>query len=224
MSLIKSSSISSDLSKITTSKQYRYLVSLAALVLISLLSSWSGSPVQHSISSLWEGFIWGIADPVLNLNRFAGIVAIGLISARFLSGVWLGIAFASAAFVGQIIHLQQFSLPGADLMIAICTIGFGMMLVTSTQMNWLAITFLTLMVGLFQGEANMAAIITADTATILAHVIGVTLTQVLIFLSVREIGASQGMAEVNQFLPRIIRFAGLACCAIGFVFLGTSPG
>ena len=70
--------VASESSNLLTSKQQRLLGAIALLVVISLLTSAGGSPIEHNVSSTWEGFIWGIADPVISLDRFAGIVALGL--------------------------------------------------------------------------------------------------------------------------------------------------
>ncbi|NET74366.1 MAG: hydantoin utilization protein, partial [Sphaerospermopsis sp. SIO1G2] len=69
--------------EVSSSKQYRLMVAIAALVIISLLASSGGSSIQHGISNPWEGFIWGIAEPVLSLDQLVFIVAIGLLSVRF---------------------------------------------------------------------------------------------------------------------------------------------
>jgi urease accessory protein len=215
--------------KFTTSKQYRHLGAIAALVLISLLSSSGGAPVQHTISNCWEGFIWGIADPVIGLDRLAGIVALGLLSARFIRGTWIGLSFVIAACCGQVIHLCQLHIPGAEIAmsttsgaIAICTIIFGVMLVLPTQISWLVCAILSITAGLFQGYADSQAIIGVDMVTLVAYVIGVTLTQTVIVMCAREIGTIINKGAINQMLPRTISWIGLTFCAIGIVFLGNA--
>jgi urease accessory protein len=67
---------------------YRYVGAIAALAIISLLSSWSGLPSQHEISNSWDGLLWGIADPVLAFDMLVSIVVIGLLARR----EWIAIA------------------------------------------------------------------------------------------------------------------------------------
>jgi urease accessory protein len=59
---------------------------MAVLVLISLWTSSGGAPIPHTVSNSWEGFIWGIGYPVISLSRLAGILALALLSARFVRG------------------------------------------------------------------------------------------------------------------------------------------
>jgi urease accessory protein len=134
--------VASESSNLLTSKQQRLLGSIAILVVISLLTSAGGSPIEHNVSNIWEGFIWGIADPVISLDRFAGIVALGLFSARFTRGNWLNITFVIAAICGQLINLSPVILPAPAIAIAICTIALGVMLVTPIPIHWLAIALL----------------------------------------------------------------------------------
>ena len=104
--------VASESSNLLTSKQQHLLKALAILVVISLLTSAGGSPIEHYVSTPWEGFIWGMADPVISLDRFAGIMALGLFSARFACGNWFNITFVIAAVCGQLINLSPVILPG----------------------------------------------------------------------------------------------------------------
>ncbi|WP_228371218.1 hypothetical protein [Trichormus azollae] len=74
----------------TCNKQYRFMGAMAVLVLISLSTSSGGAPIPHTISNSWEGFVWGIGDPVIGLSWLAGIIALALLSARFVRGAWIG--------------------------------------------------------------------------------------------------------------------------------------
>jgi len=214
--------VASESSNLLTSKQQRLLGAIALLVVISLLTSAGGSPIEHNVSTTWEGFIWGIADPVISLDRFAGIVALGLFSARFTRGNWLNITFVIAAICGQLINLSPVILPAPAIAIATCTIVLGVMLVTQIPIHWLAIALLSATAGIFQGYSDATSIIGAETLTMMIFVISVAFTQTVIIMSARKIGVNFGINEINQILPKIIRFAGLVFCAIGIVFLGYS--
>ncbi|TAF08729.1 MAG: hydantoin utilization protein [Nostocales cyanobacterium] len=215
-------SASGNFEDIRASKQHNYIVAIAALALISLLSSSGGAPIEHTISNFWEGFIWGIADPVISLDRLAGIVIIGLVSARFIGGAWIGISFVLATSGGQLLHLNLLNLPGAEIAIATCTIVFGVISVLPTQISWLACTILSVIAGLSHGYADSQAIMGAEMLTLAAYLIGVILTQTAIFFSAREIGAIISNKPSNQILTKTIRWIGLTFCAIGIVFLANA--
>ncbi len=214
--------VASESSNLLTSKQQSLIGAIAILGVISLLTSAGGSPIEHNVSTAWEGFIWGIADPVINLDSFVSILALGLFSARFVSGNWLNITFVIAAICGQVINLSPVILPAPALAIAICTIASGVMLFTPIPIHWSAIALLSVTAGIFQGYANATSIIGAETLTAITFVVSVAFTHTVIIMSAREIGLTFAINQINQILPKIIRFAGLVFCAIGIVFLGYS--
>lgn len=212
---------SSDSGKFPASKlQHRHLGAIAALVLISLLSSLAGTPAYHAISNCWEGFIWGMADPVIGLDRLAGLLAIGLLSAGVVRGTSVAASLAIASVLGTVIYLSPIYLPGTQMAIAISTIAFGAILVLPTQLNWVALAVLSAIAGLFQGYANGESVVGLGMVTLVTYLIGVTLTQSAIVMSAREIGITLGMGKNHQPLLSKIRLAGVAFCSIGIVFLG----
>jgi urease accessory protein len=205
---------------VSTSKLHHHLGAIAALVTISLLSSLAGAPIYHTISNYWEGFIWGIADPVINLNHLAGIVVIGLLASMVGRGAWVAATFIIATIAGTAIYLSPLTLPSSSMAIAISTIIFGMMLVIPIKLNWGILAILSVIAGLFQGYANGESTLGLGIATSITYIIGVTLTHTAIVMSTREIGMIFGRNQINQPLLHKIRLAGLACCTIGIVFAG----
>ncbi|MBD2253440.1 HupE/UreJ family protein [Nostoc parmelioides] len=192
--------------------QHRYLGAIAALILISLLSSVSGLSLQYQITNSWDGFLWGVADPVLHLDSLARILGIGLISTGIVHGSFVTMSFVFASLLGVLTHLSTFHLPGAEIAIAIFTIGFGTILVMPHQPNWLVVVILGAIAGLLQGYVSGQAINGIDIISLLAYTLGFSLTQYAIATSTRRM--------VRDSLSTIIRFAGFTFIAIGFVFSG----
>ncbi|WP_392532636.1 HupE/UreJ family protein [Nostoc sp. C117] len=200
----------------------RHIGAIAALILISLLSSLSGTPAIRAISNSWEGFLWGLADPVISLNCLIGIVAIGLLSAIFVRGAWIVGYFSLATVLGIVIHLFKLNVPGTEIAIAISTIVLATMLMMSNQVNFMVLALVGLSVGLFQGYAHGQSIIGAGTFPLLAYILSITLTQFAVAMSAREIGAAIGMGEINRISPWKISIAGCCLGAIAIVFLSNS--
>ena len=213
----------------TSKLVHRQIGAIAALILISLLSSLSGTPVHHSISNGWEGFIWGLADPVIGLNCLVGIVAIGLLSSVFVRGGAIAGCFIFATVLGIVIHLLQLNLPGAEIAmpwagaaIAFSTIVFGTMLMMPNQLNLMVLALVSISAGLFQGYADAESIIGAEMIPLVAYILGIALTLFAVAMSAREIGVAMGMGKINRISPWKISIAGFALCAIGIVFLSNS--
>ncbi|WP_341530623.1 HupE/UreJ family protein [Nostoc sp. UHCC 0302] len=199
--------------------QHRHIGAIAALIVISLLSSLAGTPKPHLISNCWQGFIWGLADPVISLNCLAGIVTIGLLSAGVVRSASITLGFVLAAVLGIAIHLCHFNFSGVEIAIGISTIASGIMLVIPKQLNFMVLALLSVTAGWFQGYANAESITGAEMIPLIAYILGMTLTQFAVAMSAKEIGSAMLMGETNGILPKIRRFAGFAFCAIGIVFL-----
>ncbi|MHC5742280.1 MAG: HupE/UreJ family protein [Nostoc sp.] len=209
--------------ELNTSKfMARHIGAIAALILISLLSSLSGTPFEHTISNAWEAFVWGLADPVISLNCLVGIVAIGLLSSVFVRGAAIAGCFIFATVLGIVMHLYQLNLPGTEIAIAISTIVFGTMLMMPNQLNFLVLALMGISAGLFQGYANAESITGAEMISVAVYILGITLTLLTVAMSAREIGVGMGMGELKRILPWKISLAGFALCAIGIVFLSNS--
>ncbi|MEH2231402.1 MAG: HupE/UreJ family protein [Nostoc sp.] len=200
----------------------RHVGAIAALILISLLSSLSGTPFEHTISNAWEAFVWGLADPVISLNCLVGIVAIGLLSSVFVRGAAIAGCFLLATVLGIVIHIFQLNFPGTEIAIAISTIVFGTMLMMPNQLNFLVLALVGISAGLFQGYANAESIVSAGMIPVAAYILGIAFTVFAVAMSAREIGVGVGMGEINRILPWKISLAGFALCAIGIVFLSNS--
>ena len=185
----------------TLKLMHRHIGAIAALILISLLSSLSGTPDHHTISNCWEGFLWGLADPVIGLDRLAGIVAIGLLSSVFVRGAVIAGCFVLAAVLGIVIHLFQLNLLGTEIAIAISTIVFGTMLMMPNQPNFMVLALVGVSAGLFQGYADAESIIGAGMMSLVAYILGITLTLFAVTMSARKIGVAMGMGEINRILP-----------------------
>ncbi|MBD2560759.1 MULTISPECIES: HupE/UreJ family protein [Nostoc] len=206
----------------TLNLMHRHIGAIAVLILISLLSSLSGTPDRHTISNCWEGLLWGLADPVIGLDCLIGIIAIGLLSSVFVRGAAIAGSFVLAAILGIVIHLLQLNLPGTEIAIAISTIVFGTMLMMPNQPNFIVLALVGVSAGLFQGYADAESIIGAGMMPLIAYILGITLTLFAVVMSAREIGGAIGMGEINRILPSKISIAGFAFCAIGIVFLRNS--
>lgn len=199
---------------------HRHIGAIASLILISLLSSGSGLSLHHTISNVWDGFLWGIADPVLHLDILANIVGIGLISTGMVHGAIVSVCFVLATFLGLSTHLLQFSLPGAEIAIAIFCLVFGVMLITSHRFNSVIVVMLVAIAGLFQGYIASQAINKTEIVPLFTYLLGMAITQYVLVTSTREVGNILTKETIFAHIHTIIRFLGFAIAAIGVVFCG----
>jgi urease accessory protein len=213
-----------DLQLVTRSFQFklRYLGAIAAVVGIGLFSAPQPALAHHAMggsmpSNFFEGFLSGLAHPLIGLDHLAFVVAIGLLAVGQARGTLLPVGFVLAAMAGTGIHLLRFDLPATEIAIAISVIAFGAMLILQQRPNWWVTAILAAMAGLFHGYAYGEAIVGAQMSPLFAYLLGFTLIQYVIALAALQLGAAIEKAIASSF--PWLRLAGLTICSIGVVFL-----
>lgn len=201
-------------------------VAIPALACIALLSAAQQVLAHHAMggrtpSNFFEGFLSGLAHPVIGLDHFAFVVAIGLLAAGQVSSAFIPAGFVLAALVGTGIHLLSIDLPAAEIAIALSVVTFGAMLVMPNRPNSFVLTVLAAIAGLFHGYAYGEAIVGAQMTPLVAYLLGFTLIQYVVALVAQAIGNSVIQQTANKPF-RLMRFAGFAICALGVVFLANS--
>ena len=196
------------------------------LVLISTFLCAQQAIAHHAMggrmpSNFFEGFFSGLAHPLIGLDHFAFVVAIGFLAVGQVRGAFIPAGFVSAALAGTGIHLLNLDLPASEIAIAGSVIVFGALLVTPNKPNWLVILALGAIAGLFHGYAYGEAIVGAGMTPLVAYLLGFTFIQYGVALVAMLIGNAVSRKSATQPLPWQ-RFAGLAICSIGVVFLSNS--
>ncbi len=196
---------------------YRHVYAIASLLVISLVSSFTLSQ-PPAISNCFDGFLGGVAHPVLGLHHLITVVAIGLLSGVVVRGALVPVAFVLATLLGTINHLLYLNIPGAETAIAFFTIVFAVMIAIPNQPNLMVLVLLTATAGLFHGYSYGPAILETPITSQIAYMLGLTLIQYVVAMSAREIGNIISMEK----LQNIRNTCGFAFWAMGMVFLGYS--
>lgn len=204
-------------------------VAIAAVVCIALLSAAQQALAHHAVggrtpSNFFEGFLSGLAHPLIGLDHFAFVVAIGLLAAGQARGAFIPAGFVLTALAGTGIHLLSLDFPAAEMAVALSVITVGAMLVMPNRLSWLVLAVLVAIAGLFHGYAYGESIVGAQMTPLVAYLLGFTLIQYVVALVAQAIGNVLIQRTANKALP-LMQFAGFAICAIGVVFLTNSmPG
>ncbi len=203
-------------------------LAIAAFACIALLSTAQQALAHHPIggrvpSTFFEGFLSGLAHPIIGLDHFAFVVAVGLLAAGQARGALIPTGFVLAALVGTGIHLLSLDLPAGEIAIAVSVITFGTMLASPNRPNWAVLVVLAAIAGLFHGYAYGEAIVGAQMMPLLAYLLGFTLIQYVVALVAFLIGNAVSKSSATQTLPWL-RLAGLAIFSIGVIFLMSSIG
>lgn len=195
---------------------------------IYLVALWllSASPVlaHHAMDgrtpvTFWEGFLTGLAHPLIGPDHFAFIVAVGLLASIKPQGILLPVALVLSAMLGTGFHIYGFNLPGAELLIAGSILLFGILLALKNTPNMLLILLLAVVAGLFHGYAYGEAITGAETTPLLAYLTGFTLIQGLVAASAFAISKVLLQRKEAQKVSTSLRSLGLVICGVGLAFV-----
>lgn len=163
----------------------------------------------------WEGFLSGLAHPVIGPDHLAFVVAIGLIAARQPWRYGIPLGFVLASLLGSGIHLAGWDPLGlTELVIASSVVLFGLLLAQSRQIpSWLLLLWGSL-AGLFHGYAYAEAIIGAEPMPWLGYLLGLSLVQYGVALFALWAAETWGSR-----IPGLLRWAGWAIAVVGSGFL-----
>ena len=169
-------------------------------------------------SNFLEGFISGLAHPIIGIDHLTFVIAVGLFSAIITTGIWLPIIFVLMALIGTGIHLMGLNLIFTEPFIAISVLLAGIVLVSRKQPKfWMMVAF-TATTGLFHGYAYGESIIGATIVPLTAYLIGFTLIQLCISLISFKVVSIVSKQQFNHS-AKILRSVGFVIVGIGIAFL-----
>lgn len=163
-------------------------------------------------ATLAQGLLSGLGHPIIGLDHFAAVVAVGCIAALHAAGARLVVGYVVAMMAGVAVHLTGVGLPGAELWVAASVIALGLVLATRRDLGALAALALFAAVGLLHGYALGESIYGAEPTPLIAYLAGLGLIQSLIALAAMSLArlATRRMAEAAP-----LRLVGAGIAGIG---------
>ncbi|HIK11523.1 MAG TPA: HupE/UreJ family protein [Oscillatoriaceae cyanobacterium M33_DOE_052] len=212
----------------------KFPVKLTGVILFVLFSIVAASPAMahHAFggetpTNFWEGFLSGLAHPIIGLDHFAFVVAVGLLAVAIAPGKSIGIAipagFILTTIAGVGLHLTGANLPLPELVVAASVFAAGGMLATSKTTNWQGLVALAAIAGIFHGYAYGEAIVGAEMTPLWAYLTGFTIIQMTVAAIAFNLGKT-ALENIPNSPGLYLRFAGFTICGIGASFLASAIG
>jgi urease accessory protein len=129
-----------------------------------------------------EGLLSGLAHPIIGLDHFAAVVAVGCLAAAHIAGARLAVGYVLAMMAGVAIHLQGATLPGSEILVALSVIALGVALLRQRQMAAGAALALFAAVGILHGYALGESIYGAESTPLYAYLLGLAVIQSVVAL------------------------------------------
>ena len=160
-------------------------------------------------ATLAQGVLSGLGHPIIGLDHFAAVVAIGCIASLHAAGARLVIGYVVAMMAGVAVHLMGASLPGAELWVATSVIALGLVLATRRDLGTLAALAVFAAVGLLHGYALGESIYGAEPTPLFAYLAGLAIIQSAIALAAMNL-ARRLTGRAAEAAPLRLIGAGIA--------------
>jgi urease accessory protein len=164
-----------------------------------------------------EGILSGLGHPVIGLDHFAAVVAVGCLAAAHRAAYALVIAFVLAMMAGVALHLHGVTVPGAEILVALSVIALGALMLGDRQMPVGAALLLFAMVGAVHGYALGEAIYGAEPTPLYAYLVGLAIVQCAIALTAATLARSLMQRRGTDLSP--LRLVGAGIAGIGLAVL-----
>jgi len=167
-----------------------------------------------------EGFISGLAHPVLGLDHLVFLLAAGLAAGALRLGLPILGMFIIAAIAGLSLHLARLNLPLVEAAVAATILALGLAAGSRAELGrkvWLA---LFVVAGLCHGYAYGESIMGAAAAPLIGYLLGLGVVQGLL-ASLTYVAGSKLADDVGHARPEL-RHLGVLLAVIGVVFFVTA--
>jgi urease accessory protein len=161
-----------------------------------------------------EGILSGLGHPVIGLDHFAAVVAVGCLAAAHRQGAALAVAFVVAMMCGVAVHLQAVTVPAAEILVAVSVILLGAILIRRTDLPLAGALALFVLVGLIHGYALGESIYGAERTPLYAYLLGLAVIQSVVALSAMSIARIVARKDAVK-----LRLIGAGIAGIGLAVL-----
>jgi urease accessory protein len=205
-----------------SSRSAKACVGVACTVLLLLFPH--ASALAHHVtggvvpSTFWQGLLSGFGHPVIGLDHFAFLLAVGLLASTTSKPSLLPLAFVVATLFGTAIHVATIDLPIAELFVACSVVVAGSLLFVRNPLSAVPLAGIFVLAGLFHGYAYGESIVGAEQSPLLAYLVGLAFMQYVIAIGV--IGAMRSLgARFAHLRSRGLRVGGALVTCIGVFFI-----
>ena len=193
----------------------------SGLVLIVIALSSAPAFAHHVMggrmpATFGEGILSGLGHPVIGLDHFGAVVAVGCLAAVHRAASALVVAFVLAMMAGVALHLHGATVPGTEMLVALTVIALGALMLHHRQVPAGVALVLFAMVGVIHGYALGESIYGAEPIPLYAYLLGLAVIQGAIALGAAKIARS--LAQRSSDLSPL-RLVGAGIAGIGLAVL-----
>ncbi len=163
-----------------------------ALAPFAILAATAPASAHHVMggrmpATFADGLLSGLGHPVIGLDHFTAVVAIGCLAAAHGRGGALAVGFVVAMIAGVAAHVRGASVPGAELLVALSVIALGVAMLRRRQLGAGSALAIFAAVGLLHGYALGESIYGAESTPLYAYLFGLAIVQSAIAIAAMSV-------------------------------------
>jgi urease accessory protein len=159
-----------------------------------------------------EGFLSGLAHPVIGPDHLAFVVGIGILSAFVTRGWLLPGIFLVAGAVGTALHLASLDLTGGEALVLASVVLMAGAVALHRRTPATLIALVCCLGGLAHGYALAESIVGAEPSPLWAYFAGLVIVQLAISLAVREL--VRRLVDGRPAIPAQLAYAASAAILV----------
>ena len=196
----------------------RTLTLAAAILLTSATAALAHHPLGGMTpQTFYQGLLSGVGHPVIGFDHLAFVVAVGLIAAFHRARMVMPAAFIAGTVGGTMLTLAAVTLPFAEIVIAASVVAAGAAAMRGKVTDIRPAAALAAGAGLFHGWAYGAAVVGAETAPVMAYLLGFAAVQLAIAFAVMWAAARLWkVVDAGALQPRL---AGAVIAGVGGTYM-----
>lgn len=177
----------------------------------------------HTPATFIEGILSGLGHPVIGLDHFAAIVAVGCLAAAHRAAPALALGFVLAMMAGVALHLHGTTVPGAEILVALSVVALGVVMLRGREIAASTAILLFAAAGLVHGYALGESIYGAEPTPLYAYLLGLAFIQSVIALIAVQMVRSLDRRSAGMSPLRLVG-AGIAGIGVAILMQQVVPG
>lgn len=203
----------------------RHVARRAGLGIPGLMALCSPALAHHPMGgrtpgNFVEGLLSGLGHPIIGIDHFAFLLAIGLLAIGQRHRLLIPAGFVLMTVAGTLAHLAGVNLFSVEALVAASVLVAGGLLLANRHHRAGLLALLGAAAGLFHGYAYGESIVGAESTPLLAYLAGFSLIQYCVALAATWGGERLLRKASATVAGKMTRAAGTAVCAVGVVYLG----
>ena len=194
-----------------------------AASLLAAFALMTGPALAHHVmdrqlpATFVEGLLSGLGHPIIGIDHFIAVVAIGCLAALHRNGSALAIGFVLAMIAGAAVHVRSATVPGGEILIALTLMILGAAMLLHRRISPAVAIALFAAVGLVHGYALGESIYGAESTPLAAYFTGLAVIQTAIALTAMAVVRALSRSWTADLLP--LRLVGAGIAGFGFAAL-----